>query len=53
MKAMPSGRALSRMTKTTAASVNATKIGKYNRMSAMPGSIHAQSEKPAVKMKKS
>ena len=52
MKAMPSGRALSRLTKTTAASVNATKVEKY-RMSGVQQSVHAQSEKPYTKMKKS
>ena len=46
MKAMPSGRAFSRMTKTTAASVNATKADKYRNMSGVTGSIHAQSERP-------
>ena len=52
MKAMPSGRALSRLTKTTAASVNATKVEKY-RMSGVQQSVHAQSEKLGSKFKKS
>lgn len=39
------------MTKTTAASVNATKFDKY-RVSGAPQSMHAQSEKPVARMRK-
>ena len=49
LKPMQSGRALSRMTKTTAASQNATKFDKYRSSRIVKGSIHAQSEKPMKK----
>lgn len=52
LKPMQSGRALSRMTKTTAASVNATtKFDKYRKVSGIPQSMHAQSEKPQPRAK--